>query len=108
MENSLLQTSVSILMLLVVAVLFLAWRRFMVTNSERRLLAMLEAVGLDPEMASSGDMPTIMSEVRQRCRHCQSEAVCERWLEGNESGDNQFCPNSRVFEVLRKFRPAVR
>jgi len=107
MENLLMQTSVSILMLLALAAMFLAWRRYQVVSSERRLLSMLESVGLDPELASSADMATIMSEVRQRCRHCQSEAVCERWLQGDESGDNQFCPNARVFEVLRKHGAAA-
>lgn len=72
-------------------------------NSERRMLSMIKSVGLDPEIVTSGDMPTIMKEVRQRCRSCATEAVCERWLQGNEEGDNSFCPNARVFEVLKKY-----
>ena len=64
---------------------------------------MLESVGLDPEIASSGEMPTIMKEVRARCRTCSSESVCERWLAGETGGENDFCPNARVFEVLGKY-----
>jgi hypothetical protein len=64
---------------------------------------MLESVGLDPAIATSGDLPTIMSEVRKRCEHCQSEDLCERWLQGEETGGNEFCPNARVFEILKKY-----
>lgn len=71
------------------------------------MLAMLEAVGLDPEIATSGEIPTIMKEVRQRCRSCATEAVCERWLQGNEEGDNDFCPNAKVFEILLKHNRAA-
>jgi hypothetical protein len=52
---------------------------------------------------SSADLPTIMRDVRQRCEHCPSEDVCERWLRGEVSGDNDFCPNAKVFEILRKY-----
>ena len=44
-----------------------------------------------------------MKEVRDRCRHCASEDYCERWLEGEVQGENQFCPNARVFRLLAKY-----
>lgn len=93
----------AIVMVLAVVALVFAWRRYQTVNSERRRLDMLEALGLDPAIASSADLPTIMSDVRERCEHCPSEDVCERWLRGEESGDNDFCPNARVFKVLRKY-----
>lgn len=93
----------AILMVLVVVGLLVAWRRYQATNSERRMLAMLGYIGIDPAIASSADFEGIVSEVRQRCRHCQSEDVCERWLKGQEAGGNDFCPNSTVFEILRKY-----
>jgi hypothetical protein len=68
---------------------------------------MLESVGLNPEIAMSGEIPTIMKEVRQRCQHCATEDVCERWLKGNEEGDNAFCPNANVFEALKKYSRAA-
>ncbi len=80
--------------------------RYQRSGSERRMRRMLKAVGLDPEIADSGDIEAIMKDVRYRCRRCSSEAVCERWLAGQEEGSNDFCPNHRVFEILGKFRSA--
>jgi len=68
---------------------------------------MIESLGLDPAIATSGDLPTIMNDVRRRCEHCQSEDVCERWLRGEVAGGNEFCPNARVFEILRKYSKAA-
>ena len=83
--------------------LVVGYRRFQRRESERRMLGMLTSLGLDPAIATSGDIETIMSEVRQRCRDCQSEDRCDRWLKGEELGDASFCPNHRVFEVLGKY-----
>ena len=56
--------------------------------SERRMVGMLERVGLDPAIAEISDPDTIvefsikavMEEIRQRCRACPNVNVCERWL----------------------------
>ncbi len=69
--------------------------------SERRLTNMLERVGIDPAIDSSGDTETIMKEVHQRCRSCTSVGVCERWLAGDDVGENYFCPKVKVFESLK-------
>jgi hypothetical protein len=108
MNVSLIQAIAAIAMVGVAFALVFAYRRYLAVNSERRMRAMLKSVGLDPAIATSGDMETIMKEVRQRCRSCASEDVCERWLAGNEEGDNAFCPNSKVFEELKKFSGAAR
>lgn len=107
MDYTTTQIIAAILMVVIAIGLIITWRRYQATNAERRRTAMLESVGLDPALVSSGDMPTIMREVRQRCEHCQSEDLCERWLRGEESGGNEFCPNARVFEVLKKYGDAV-
>ena len=107
MENSLAQIVVAAIMVIVAAALVVGGRMYQVRTSDRRLHRMLEATGLDPEIASSGDLEVIMDEVRQRCRHCKSEGLCERWLDGEEVGSNEFCPNSRVFEILGKYSPGV-
>jgi hypothetical protein len=107
MELSLIQVIAAIAMSGIVVAMFFGFRRYIAANSERRMLTMLESVGLDPEIATSGEVPTIMKEVRQRCRSCATEAVCERWLQGNEEGDNTFCPNAKVFEVLKKHSHAA-
>lgn len=83
--------------------LVLAYRAYLAANSERRMRAMLVSVGLDPELATNEEIPTIMKEVRDRCRQCTSESVCDHWLEGEIPGDNAFCPNHRVFRILGKY-----
>lgn len=103
MNVSIIQTVSAIVMAGVAVALFYVYRRYLAENSERRMRTMLETVGLDPAIATGGDIQTVMKEVRQRCQSCASEDVCERWLTGSEEGDNDFCPNSKVFETLKKY-----
>lgn len=103
MDYTITQIISTALMVIVAVGMVVALRKYLSRTSERRRLAMLEALGLDPALATSGDMPAIMRDVRKRCEHCQSEALCERWLKGEETGGNEFCPNARVFEILRKY-----
>ena len=86
--------------------LVFGYRRYLTASSERRMGKMLEAVGVDPRLASSPDADLIMAELRGRCTQCQSEDVCERWLRGEESGGNDFCPNHKIFELLMHIRGA--
>ena len=85
----------------VVFALVFLFREYLARNSERRMIGMLVSVGLDPTITVSGDAAMIMKEVRQRCSTCASEDVCERWLKSNDKDDNSFCPNSKVFEILK-------
>ena len=81
----------------------------MAAASERRMLLMMECVGLDSSIATTGNCDTVfecaidvsMNEVRQRCRACTITKLCERWLAGDEYGDNDFCPNAKVFDELK-------
>ncbi len=85
-----------------VAFALIIWfRKYLAANSERRMRTMLESIGLDPALITTGDTETIMKEARRRCRTCASEDRCERWLRREEEGDNSFCPNSKLFETLR-------
>jgi hypothetical protein len=77
-------------------------RSKMAAASKRRMTTMLERVGIDPAIDSSGDAENIMKEARQRCRSCTSVDVCERWLAGDVVGENYFCPNAKVFESLKR------
>jgi len=104
MDISMTQILAALVMVGVGVVLTIGYRKYLATNSERRMRAMLESVGLDPEIADIGGIETIMSEVRQRCSTCNAETVCERWLDGEVQGENEFCPNSKVFAVLKKYR----
>jgi len=103
MTVSLVQIIAAIAMIGVAVALVILYRKYLAANSERRMRTMLESVGLDPAIAASGEIPTIMKEVRQRCQSCGSEDVCERWLAENKEGDNAFCPNSKVFEILKQY-----
>ena len=70
------------------------------SNSQRRMMSMMRRAGLDPEIARQGDTKAIIEAVRRRCRKCQTEDICERWLAGEVKGDNDFCPNAGIFEIL--------
>jgi len=107
MNESVIQVAAAIAMVGIAAAMIFGFRRYLAVNSERRMRAMLEAVGLDPEIATSGEIPTIMKEVRQRCRSCAIESVCERWLQGENDDGNDFCPNAKVFDILRKHSHAA-
>jgi hypothetical protein len=87
--------------------LVIGYRVYLNRNSERRMLSMIDSLGLDTDIAANAELGTIMGEVRQRCRGCTAEDVCERWLRGDEEGDNAFCPNARVFEILDKYSSAA-
>lgn len=107
MELPLIQVIAAIAMISIAAAMVFGFRRYLVANSERRMLTMIKSVGLDPEIVTSDEIPAIMKEVRYRCRSCATEAVCERWLQGDEEGDNSFCPNAKVFEVLKRYSRAA-
>jgi len=91
------------IILVAVAIALVTWfLRYKTGTSERRMKKMLQRAGLDPEIANLVDSASIIREVRRRCRKCQSEDLCERWLAGEEGGDNIFCPNAQVFEELNR------
>ena len=91
------------LVLLLVAVVLVVWfLRYKAGGSERRMMRMMQHYGLDPEIARKRDPESIVKEIRSRCRRCQSEGHCERWLEGKEAGGSGFCPNAEVFEALAR------
>ena len=107
MDMTVLQGFVGIAMAGIAVLIVVTFRSYLAHGSERRMRSMLESVGLDPALASNNEIPTIMHEVRQRCRSCNAEGTCERWLEGKETGGNDFCPNAKIFEALQKQRRVV-
>lgn len=104
MDISLTQILAAIVLLGLGLALVIGYRAYLVRNSERRMLSMIDSLGLDSDIASVAKYGPVMGEVRQRCRHCTAEDVCERWLRGEEEGDNAFCPNARVFNTLIELR----
>jgi hypothetical protein len=82
----------------------------MIAASERRMISMLERVGLDPAIAAGHESDTViefaidavMKAVRERCLACMAVDTCERWLVDKEACDNAFCPNAAVFGELKE------
>jgi len=70
---------------------------------QERLRSMMETIGLDPDSVEPTDMPVIARELRERCNSCGSIEACEEWLQGVKKGDNNFCPNSPIFDILKKY-----
>ena len=93
---------VAIIMVAIAYSLVILFLKYKDDTSERRLKKMLLRCGLNPETIEQGDTEIIIREVRARCHKCQTEDVCERWLDGQETGENTFCPNAETFEALAK------
>lgn len=92
---------VIVMLMIVVACVFLVrFSRVKASSSERRMRDMLRMAGLDPDIVVHGTNEMIIREVRSRCSKCQSEGICDRWLAGKETGNNDFCPNAGVFQML--------
>ena len=87
--------------LIAVAATAVAWfLRYKAHASDRRLVGMLKHAGVNPAITESNDAAAIIREIRRRCRRCQSEDVCQRWLAGGRVGGNDFCPNAQALELL--------
>ena len=93
---------IAVVMVAASVVLVMLIREYMATTSERRMMQMLTRVGVDPEIATLRDTEAIMKEVRRRCQKCNKEGLCESWLAREVEGENIFCPNARVFDLLQK------
>lgn len=100
MNPTIIEIVISVLMIAVAVVMIIQFQRYKTGASERRMKEMLKNAGLDPDIVTHGTTEVIIKEVRSRCRKCQAEDVCERWLAGEETGGNEFCPNAGVFQML--------
>ena len=108
MDPILFEAYLPVFAILAGVVIAVAMFSHMKSASAGRMTRMMERVGLDPIIATRTypktlDHPlteAIMKRARQRCRGCQSEGLCERWLDGAVKGANSFCPNAETFRVL--------
>ena len=109
MNISVLYISTAVLVLGAAVVLLLVRQKHKAATAERRMIRMMERIGLDPAIASGGEpgcvlesvIETSVQEIRERCRVCSAADVCERWLARKEDGDNTFCPAAKVFHELK-------
>ncbi len=102
MNATLFEIGVAILMVAVSVALVVWFSRYVAAASQGRMMHMLARAGVDPEVARSGDTKAIIQDVRRRCGRCRSEALCDRWLAGKVEGNNSFCPNAQIFDLLKK------
>ena len=70
--------------------------------SEKRMMHMLARAGADPGFSGHDDTWAILQVARGRCSRCRSRDLCDGWLAGNVEGDNSFCPNARIFRILKR------
>ena len=83
------------------AIVLVVWfLYYKASNTKRRMRSMLMRAGLDPSIETDADKKMVIKGIRMRCKKCQTEDVCERWLANKISGGNDFCPNAEIFELL--------
>ena len=99
MNSTLSDIGIAILLVVVAAALIVWFCRTLEAASRSRLRRMMAHYGLDPDKLANSDsgMGLDLHAVRSRCRTCPIENVCERWLAGEIVGDNDFCPNGKMF-----------
>ena len=101
--------AIAILVLGTTVAIFMVVQKRRAATAERRMIGMMECLGLDPAIGSNGEPDSIfdcvievsMKRIRKRCRACSNVEVCERWLADKENGDNVFCPNAKEFNALK-------
>jgi Family of unknown function (DUF6455) len=65
----------------------------------RRVVAMMQRIGVDPGAASTGMREALGSA----CLACIAQDECDAWLaSGATSGEAAFCPNAARFASLRQ------
>ena len=102
MYETLFDTLLAIVMVIVAVGVVVWFKRSELAITAGRVKAMMRRLGLDPGLAEGGDAKTtaVLKEVRRRCGRCRREDFCDRWLAGEEKGENTFCRNASVFRML--------
>lgn len=85
----------------VVGIAMAVWfERYRAAGSARRMTQMMRRCGLGAGAGRDPQTEAVMRAVRRRCKRCAIEGVCERWLAGELTGNNAFCPNAATFRML--------
>jgi len=95
---------IAVVMVVVSVGLAIWFEKYRASASLSRRMAMMRRLALDPNIGSRDDpnCEAILRDVRRRCRRCEAEDLCERWLAGEVRRRNSFCPNWRVFRRLMR------
>ncbi len=104
-----LQITTAMLVVGATVALFMVRQNHKAAMSERRMISMMERVGLHSAIVFSGESGSVleyvigasMKKIRKRCQACSIVDKCERWLAGKEDGDNVICPNANEFDALK-------
>ncbi len=102
MYETLFDTYLAIVMVMAAVGAIVWFKRSELAITAGRMRGMMRRIGLDPGLAEAGDAKTmaLMKELRRRCGRCCREDFCDRWLTGEETGDNTFCRNASIFQML--------
>jgi hypothetical protein len=104
MDATMFQILVALGMVVATVGMVVWFERYLAAASSRRRIDMMKRFALDPDVWADGgaEAEAMMKRVRKRCRKCQAEDYCERWLSGQVGGRNSFCPNAHVFRALAR------
>lgn len=77
------------------------WMRGRFERQARLMGAMMERIGVTPEMAAGRGR--LYDAANRRCLWCDAHQECGKWLEQNRSAEEapSFCPNAQFFEDAR-------
>ncbi len=102
MIETLFETYAAIIMVVLAVGVIVWFKRSELASTVRRMHGMMTRVGLDPGLDEGGDAKAtaVMKELRRRCGRCRREDFCDRWLAGEEMGENTFCRNASIFRML--------
>jgi len=94
-------------MITVVVFLVIWFERSEAEATTTRMVRMMSRIGLNANFRNrcGPKARAVIKECRIRCGRCRAEDQCERWLDGDVKGENGFCPNTRIFNVLRRVSP---
>ncbi|HLF22373.1 MAG TPA: DUF6455 family protein [Burkholderiales bacterium] len=65
---------------------------------------MMNRLDVDLGSVAREVLGTRLRSVANHCRGCRQTDLCQRWLDGQETGCSyrDFCPNAQVFEIFRR------
>ncbi len=102
------EVNIAILMITVVIFMLIWFERSEAAATVTRMTRMMSRVGLNTNFGAKGGPKarSVIKEARTRCGRCRCEDRCELWLDGKAGGENAFCPNARVFNMLKRVSAA--
>jgi len=92
--------SLAVMMVIMAVTLAIWFLQYKAALSEQRLQRMMTRTGLPVDISTDEKTAAVIEAARRTCRKCRDESLCERWLDGEITGKNGFCPNAQLFRDL--------